>query len=310
MRLLSLYFPRLSTALARRADASLQDRALVLVTSFGDGGLVAGASVEAAMTGVVTGMPVAAARNRCPGAAFIPDNATACLDELEEALHIIVKKATPNVAIASREHLVVDLAGLEGRFVDEATAASRLAALVREWTGLDVRAGVGNRVDDAIEASKCARRAPAVAAIESGPSKPITPHGASRAIAAHIDFEGGAGAKAVRAQVHRLLFRLQLLLEGGDESARRLRVVLERADRKETLVLNPAQPIHTAADMLEVLAGHTGGTTYEGLESVTVSVEKLGPAVRVERQAFPAGSAAPVLRAPVRPVQQRLLRAG
>lgn len=309
MRLLCLYFPRLSVSLARREGPLLAGRPVVLASGAGDHALVAGASVEAAMMGIAIGMSAEAARNRCPAAAVLPDNGTASLEALDQVAAILRARATPNVAIVSREHIILDLSGLESRFLDEATAAARLASLVREWSGLEVRAGVADTADEARKAAHCARRLPRVAKSTGAMAQPVGTYDAARAISGRIVFPVPPDARTARAQLLKLINRLQLLLEGRNESARRLRLTLDRGSRAETLVLDATAPMHTSADVLQLLAGYTSDAIFARVSGLAAAFEKLGPAVRVERQPLPAGHSAPTVMAPVRPVQHRLLRA-
>lgn len=310
MRQLCLYFPRLSTTLARRASADLIDRPLILVSGDTDQALVAGTSVEAAMMGVAVGMSATAARERCPAAELLPDNANACLDTLDQVASILRLRATPNVAVASREHVIVDLEGLETRFADEAAAAARLASLIHDATGLEVRAGVADTPEQATSTARCARRAPQVAPATGDRADRIAAYSSARQLSGRIAFTTAADSKEARAHLVRLLSRLHLLLEGRNESARRLRLVIERGERRECLALDAPAPLHSAADAIQLLAGYTGDERFTGATGLEVVLEKLGPSVRVERQPLPKSHATPAIMAPVRPVQHRLLRAG
>jgi DNA polymerase-4 len=312
MRKLFLYFPNLSVAIARRGASELVDRPLILVAGEGDSALVAGASAEAAMMGVSPGMSARAARVRCPAAAVIADNAAACLDALDEAASILRLRATPNVAVVSREHIVVDLAGLEARFADEAIAADRLASLVRQSTGSEVRAAVADSFGAARHAARGARRcAQVLPATGAAEDTPFVPHDSSRSLTGSRTLPAGADARAARADLVRLLSRLFALVDGREESARRIRVVFERAGTApHALRLDAPAPFHSAADAVQLLSGRTTDDSFAGVCALTVALEKLGPSVRVQpRPAAPARTA-PVVAAPVRPVQQRLLRAG
>ncbi|MBA4180172.1 MAG: hypothetical protein C0506_06235 [Anaerolinea sp.] len=310
MRLLCLYFPRLSTTLARRDHRVPRDLPLVLVSGEGDGALVAGASVEAAMAGVAIGMAAGAAKERCPAAAFLPDNANASLEALEQVASILRNRATPFVVIVSREHIAVSLAGLEGRFADEAAAADRLASVAREWSGLDLRAGVGDTMAEACEAARAARRCPVIAPATGAVAEPVAAYDESRRLSATLRFEGHEAAREVRGRLLKQLGRLQLMLDGREESARSLSLELGRRGGRETLVLLSAAPMHSAAEAAQLLASRTGDATFAGVTSLTVAFGRLGPRVRVERLAAPAAARGRAISAPVHPVQRRLLRAG
>lgn len=310
MRLLCLYFPRLSTILARRTQGISRHVPLVLVSSVGDQALVAGASVEAAMAGVTNGMSAGAARERCPAATFLPDNANAALEALEQVASILRISATPFVGIVSREHIVISLGGLDDRFADEASAAERLASLARERSGLDVRAGVGDTIDEAREAARAARRCPVIAPVTGSVEDRIAAYDESRHLAAAVTFAGTEDARVVRASLMKQLGRLEDLLEGRDESTRRIRLVLERRGIGETLLVDSPAPMHSAAEVAQLLSAQTSDETFNGVTSLTIACERLGPSVRVERAQMPVAPRAGVIPAPVRPVQRRLLRAG
>ena len=310
MRLLCLYFPRLASAVARQRDGSLAQRPVVLLSGVGDGAVVAGSSVEATTTGVRDGMPAEAARQRCPGAAFRSANANECLSVLEEAASILRLRATPNVAIVSGSHLLIDLRGLESRFADEAIAATRLAATVKAWTGVDVRAGVGSTPAAARTAAESARRFPMIVAAEGGLETHIGAQNPARTISGSATVADGSDVKALRARVVRLLGQLELLAEGREESFRRVRVEVTRAEGIETAVLSAPQPLHTAAEALALLATHETDALFLGAAAVRISLERLGPDMRIETQTSSPVEARTAIQAPVRPIQQRLLRAG
>lgn len=310
MRLLCLYFPRLASAIARKGDDSLAQRPVVLVSGVGDGAVVAGASVEAATTGVRAGMTAEAARQRCPGAAFVTENSNECLGVLEQATSILRLRATPNVAIVSGCHILVDLRGLDSRFADEAVAATRLAAMVKGETGVDVRAGVGSTPADARTAAESARRFPMIAAEAAASEVRITSQNPARTISGSAALTAGADARTVRSRVVRLLGQLELLAAGREESFRRVRVEVERSEGIETAVLSAAQPLHTAAEALALLAAQETDGLFLGAMAVRLSFERLGPDMRIETRLAAPVETRTVLQSPVRPIQRRLLRAG
>ena len=310
MRLLCLYFPRLASAIARKGDDSLAQRPVVLVSGVGDSAVVAGASVEAATTGVRAGMTAEAARQRCPGAAFVTENSNECLGVLEQATSILRLRATPNVAIVSGCHILVDLRGLDSRFADEAVAATRLAAMVKGETGVDVRAGVGSTPADARTAAESARRFPMIAAEAAASEVRITSQYPARTISGSAALTAGADARTVRSRVVRLLGQLELLAAGREESFRRVRVEVERSEGIETAVLSAPQPLHTAAEALALLAAHETDGLFLGAVTVRVSFERLGPDMRIETRLAAPVETRTVLQSPVRPIQRRLLRAG
>jgi len=282
----------------------------VLLSGVGDGAVVTGSSVEAATTGVRAGMPAQAARQRGPGAAFLAANPNECLGVLEQAASILRLRATPNVAIVSGSHILVDLRGLESRFADEAMAATRLAATVKAWTDVDVRAGVGSTPADARTAAESARRFPMIAAVAEGSEARIALQNPARLISGSVTVEADADAKVVRSRVVRLLRQLELLAEGREESFRRVRVEVERIEGLETAVLSAPQPLNTAAEALALIAANETEALFLGATMVRVSLERLGPDMRVETHVAAPVVARTALQAPVRPIQQRLLRAG
>ena len=311
MRLLCLYFPRLASAIARKADDALAQRPVVLINGAGDAAVVASTSVEAATSGIRAGMPAQAARQRCPNAAFLTADPNGCLQVLEEAATILRLRATPNVAVVSGSHILVDLGGLESRFTDEAMAATRLASTVKAWTGVDVRAGVGSTPADARTAAESARRFPMIAPPkEEAEATHVGSQQPSRSIAGGFAVAATCDAKGVRSQVVRLLGKLELLAEGREESFRRVRVEVERTEATETAILSARQPLNTAAEALALLAAHETEGLFEGARNVRVTLERLGPDMRPEAQLQPPAPGRGVIQAPVRPIQQRLLRAG
>ena len=310
MRLLCLYFPRLSTTLARRDHEIPAGAPLVMVSGSGDRALVAGASVESAMAGVTAGLAQAAAHERCPSAAFLPDNANASLEALENVATILRARATPFVEVHSREHIVLDMAGLEERFADEGMAAARLCAIAATWSGVDVRAGVGDTIDDAVAAARGARRIPVVAPARTEATEVLSVYDESRRLSAAVVFEPGTTPRQVRASLLRQLGRFEAMLEGRDESARRIRLVVERPEGNETLLFHATSPLHSAAEAEELLSIRTSDQTFTGVAGLAVSLERLGPRVRVERAPLPAATTSRARSMPARPVQRRLLRAG
>ncbi len=309
MRLLCLYFPRLAAAVARKADGTLAQRPVVLVSGIGDDAVVASSSVEAANSGVRAGMTAGAARQRCPGATFVNANANECLGALEGAASILRLRATPNVAIVSGSHILVDLRGLDSRFADEAVAATRLAATVKAWTGIDVRAGVGSTPADARTAAESARRFPMIAADAGGPAVRVASQSPARVISGSAIIAEGADGKNVRSRVVRILGQLELLAAGREESFRRVRVEVGRTEGVETAVLSAPQPLHTASEALALLAAQATEGFFIGATMVRVSLERLGPEMRVEARPTAQVEKRGAVRAPVRPIQQRLLRA-
>jgi hypothetical protein len=309
MRLLCLLFPRLGIQLARRRQPALQGRAVVTLAGEGDEALVSAASAEATAAGVVAGMLASAARVRLAGATFLDDNATECLDLLEGAASILRLRATPTVAIGGREHLFVDLCGLESRFPDEEIAAGHLAQLVRSWTGCDVRAGVGSTREGALEAARQARRLPVVSEEAVGGQPLPVAHEAEPELRASYSWQSPAQPIAVRARLVRMLGSLQTLLEARHESFREVSLELRHASGAAgTVTLHPSSPMHRAGEVLELLAGQAPDDVLAGVVGLALTLSRLGPDVRIEPVRRETRSA-PVVESPIRPIQRRLLRA-
>ena len=310
MRLLCLVFPRLGIRVARRGHPELADRPVVTLFGEGDNALVSDVSAEASAVGVTVGMLASVARGRCPAAAFLPDNASECLDALEQAASILRLRATPLVAIAARDHLFLDLAGLDSSFADEGQAAARLAGLARTWTGFDVRAGVASTRQAALAAARTARRSPAVDSADENPAElPLSP-ARDDAVRASFAWESSPGPVAARTRLVRMLGALQVILDVRSESFRELSLQMKHSSgAAATVRLRTAAPLHRTADVLHLLRESLPDEVLTGVTSIELTLERLGPDVRIE-PARHAPRVAAVIHAPVRPVQQRLLRAG
>lgn len=309
MRLLCLLFPRLGIQLVRRRQPELCGRAAVTVTGTGDEALVSGASAEASAAGVVVGMLASAGRERLHGASFLHDNANECLELLEQAASILRLRATPTVAIAGREHLFVDLQGLESLFPDEMTAATRLTELVHSWTGCDVRAGVANSRHAALEAAHHARRFPVVSESEPGDDGVVASPAAATEVHASYVWTSPAEPMAVRARLVRMLGSLQTLLEGRQESFREVALELRHASGAAgTVTLHPSMPLHRAGEVLQLLGGKVPDDVLTGIVGLELTLGRLGPDIRIEPVRRETRSA-PVIESPIRPIQRRLLRA-
>ena len=138
----------------------------------------------------------------------------------------------------------------------------------------------------------------------------VAAQNAARVISGSAIIADGADGKAVRSRVVRLLGQLELLAQGRDESFRRLRVEVELANGTETAVLSAPRPLNTAAEALALLVAHETDALFPGATAVRVSLERLGPDMRSEIHASTTVVTRTALQAPVRPIQQRLLRAG
>lgn len=275
MRTLCLLFPRLGIQVARRENPGLQGRPVALISGDGDAGLISVVSVEATVAGVETGMRPEQAAERCPAIVFERDNAGACLNELERMASILRVKATTDVAIVSRDAVAVALGGLGGQFADEAGAAQALAQLARSWTALDVRAGVGSTVDTALAAARTARRYPVVAAGD-------VQHRGLSAVPGQVS--GSArleqGREWVRAGT--LLERLALALDVYRLSYREVLLEVERPSGRLSLRIRSDAPLHTGVEALNLIRIRAGAGALAGANALTVSLQRLGPRVRVD----------------------------
>ena len=278
MRLLCLYFPRLGVQLAREKDPLLAGAPLALVTGEGDAALIAVPSVEATAAGIEPGMAAARARASLPGLAFLPDNAGACLSTLERIASILRARTTPDVAIMSRDAIVLSLAALDDRFADESHAAESIARLARSWSGLDIRAGIAATPDAALRAARGARRFAAICPGD-GPAGAITPPPAE--LAARTSWGTELGAIAAAARFASLLGRLQPALDGYGLSFRRLHLTIERAGRTDSCLIQATEPLHTADEAVLLVQSRLGRGALDGVTGISVRLAGIGPAVRV-----------------------------
>ena len=171
MRFVALVFPRLAVQLARKANPELIGKPFGLLSGTGDAGILSVVSVESTAAGIEAGMTSLQARQRCPRIVIEADNPTQCLEALDAVVSIVRTRATSNVAIVSREAIVVELSGTELQFAGEAAAAQGLLALARSWSGLDVRAAVASSISEALCKARTARRHPVICEprdVESG----------------------------------------------------------------------------------------------------------------------------------------------
>jgi hypothetical protein len=293
MRFLVLHFPRLGVQLVRRAAPALHGHPVALSQGEGDPALLAAVSVEATAAGIEPGMTVLQARQRVPGLRLEPDNAAACLDELEELMAILRTRATTNVAIVSRNAIALDLAGLEARFADEGAEAQGIATHARSWTGLDVRAAVASNLEDALRAASTARRF-AVICSEAGRSSELPGYEPIS-----VSMAGAEWSRAVRP--------LSALMAEYPQSYRSIEVEIERGSRRERVSLKPKAPVHTVGEVVSELK-RLDPARLEGAGRVRVTLAKPGPLVAVDPWRAASGSAHELNGAAI-PIQRRLLRA-
>ncbi|MCX7618279.1 hypothetical protein [Tepidiforma sp.] len=277
MRVLVLVMPRLSVQLARREAPELRGRPAATVQLRGAGPVVAAASAEASAAGVEAGMALEAARGRCPALAAVPAKPAAELDELERLAAVLRAKATPHVAVATREAVAADLAGLEGRFADELAAAEALAGLARAWTGLDVRAAVADTWQEAEAAARAARRAVVCPARGETGALPRR-EGLAVRLAGPVTGERLTGA----------LERLGLVLAAHDASCRGLEVAAAVAGGEvRRWQRRAAEPLHRGHELAALVRPLAPALE----EAATLEVRVLGAGPSVEAAARRAGPA-------------------
>lgn len=305
MRILVLFFPRLSVQLARRADATLAGRPLALTIGAGDAALVSGASCEATSDGVEAGMTVAQARQRCRALIAAPDNGSDCLDTLERLAAAIRTRVTPGVALLSNSALVVPLEGLETRMACESSAAAAILAFARSWSSLDIRGAVGSNTEQALAGARKARRH--VTVLDGGTTTAAALP-AYEPLSAAFTFAGPASQQEVEVRLARMAASLAPLMEAQAQSNRLIGLELEYGERRERLAFQPARPLHSAAEVLELLRSRLPGESLAGVTRLKLMCARPGPALDVAPWRSPVASIHQ-LSAPVAPVQRRLLRA-
>lgn len=307
MRLLCLAFPRLAIQLARRNHPELQRRPLVLVAGEGDLTLIAAASVEATAAGIRTGMLAMSARSRCPQALFAAYEPSASLDVLEDAVSILRRRATPAVVVGGPEHLILDLAGLDGLFPGEESAAVGLATFVRSWTRLDVRAGVGATAVSALAAASSALRHPVVVEDDGTPVERLAVE-PDAILTARAAWPEPVPAQECRLRLVRLCGHLETVLRARGESFRSVSVeVVSPTGQLFRRVLASGTPMHTAGEALALIGTALGAWTPDAASRVEVSFGRLAPEFLVRPIERPAAKAPGGLRPRVQP---DLLRAG
>lgn len=302
MRLLALVLPRLGIQLARRADPTLPGHPLVLVTGDAEAALVALPSVEATAGGIETGMTLSQARQRVPALVALPDNAGECLEALDDLASILRTNATTNVAIVSRDAIVVSLDGLGDRFDGESGAANALARFARMWSGFDVRAGVAGTVEGALQAARTARRFPVIcpdsANAESLPA-------GRQPLAAQARWESAQPASSVETRLARALSTLESVMEEIPASYRSVKVELTRGRSTDRWNLKAVRPIHTAAEAFDLIRSRISANAMEGVTAFVVRLERPGPDVRVDPWRRPVATMH-TLAGPAVPGQRRL----
>jgi stage V sporulation protein SpoVS len=305
MRVLALVFPRLGIQLARANHPEPAGRPFALLSGEGDAAMLSTVSVEATADGVEPGMTALQARQRCPGITLEADNARECIERLESITSILQTRATNSVAIVSRNAVAVSIDGTERQFGDESAAAHAILGVARSWSGLDVRAAVASTVDEAVCAASKARRFP-VMCPDSGIEQVTLPR--YEPLSVSFDWEGPASATVASARLNRMLGSLQQLMSGYGASYRRITVEAEHGPYRWAFGIRPSQPIHTSAEVAELLRGKLDDGRLEGLTSLRITLEGAGPAVLVAPWRAPTATLHQ-LAGPAVPLQHRLLRA-
>lgn len=305
MRIACILFPRLGVQLARAAHPAAP-REVVLLAGDGDEALVSAASARASAAGISPGMLSAVARARCGRALFLADNAGDRIELLERIAMILQGRATNLVAIESSEHLLVDLAGMDGLFRDEQSAAVALLAFARTWSGLDVRVGVASSRAGALEAARSALHGPVVVPDDGAVAEPLAPWRGEQ-VTATAAIPAGSDARAVRSRLARLLTNLEAVLAGRDESFRLVSVALSGPGAPGTWTAVSRTPMHRASEALAVLSAKLPTEALESVRTLTVRLGRLGPATSIRPLAV--APAAPFAAVPRRPKQIPLLRA-
>jgi len=280
MRTLVLWFPRLASQLALRARPELGDRPLVFLDGAGAEALVAALSPAASACGILTGMTAGQARSRCPGAVFLPDNAAACLDELDRVSAILRQRATTLVAVEGRSHLSLDISALCVSPEAESPLAARLAGLAAAWSGFEVRAGVASTRTEAIDAARASRRLPVICPPVDTEDAPLASW-REETLSVRQSFARERGALESRAALVRALARLTPLLAARAESYRHLRLTLHWPDESRHVDIETPSPLHTGGEAVPLLARRFGAAAIEGLTGLEVTLGRLGPDVRV-----------------------------
>lgn len=306
MRFVALLFPRLAIQLARRANPELAGRPLGLIAGEGDGALLAAVSVEATADGVEAGMTCLQARQRCPGIVIEPDDATRSLAALEAVVSILKSRTTTNVAIVSRNEIVLSLEGTEHQFADEGAAALALVGLARSWSGLDVRAAVASSIEEATCAVRTARRFPVICPPASEADAPSLP--VYEPVSVAFRWQAPVSAAEVEARIARMVPALESVAEAYGQSYREVLVELEQGPYRRALALRPLAPIHTAAEALALVRDRLQAEAIEGATAVRVTLSQPGPSVRLEPWRAPVARFHQ-LAGPAVPIQRRLLRA-
>lgn len=297
MRIVALVVPRLSIQLARREGVVPAGRPVATLQEVGGEALVAVASREAAAAGVQPGMLVADALVRCPALVTAPARPGRELDELERLAGVLARKATPGVALLSREAIGVDLRGLEGRSAGEAAAAVALLQMARDWLGMEVRAAVADGPGEALLAARCTRRGLVVCEARG----PVEPLPGTPPMRARVAAPGGISAE----RCERAVLRLGLVLRAFGTSCRGIEMAVEAAEGRPFTVRRMArEPVHSGEELLALARPLFGQALAAG--AIEVRAVRPGPSVEVAPWRPAVARAGGGRGAPAAPVQPRL----
>lgn len=161
-----------AAAAAERAEPSLRERPVAVVTGTPPAARVVDANAAARERGVRPGLPAAAAVARCPSLVrrpFAPETLTAARQALLEACLAV----SPRLEDADAGTVFVDIAGLGRLYGDDDAVGRRLARGARA-VGLPARVGIASS------------RAAARVAARVGPRVHVVPPGAERRVLADV----------------------------------------------------------------------------------------------------------------------------
>ena len=139
MSILYCTIPHFAAALTRRADTSLQDRPVVLIS---DQKQVVAVSGEAAACGVVAGLTARSAQIRCPEARLIEADMAYYRDETETFLQIL-EDSSPQVESHGWGAAYVDLGNLARRRKEAVALCSEIGQALRRELGSALQPSLG-----------------------------------------------------------------------------------------------------------------------------------------------------------------------
>ncbi len=144
-------------AVERTRDPSLVGKPVVVGGSaLSNRGVVTSASYEARRHGIHSAMPIAAARNLCPQAVFVPGT-PGIYGKVSNEIRKTFESWAPAVEMASIDEAYLDLTGCERCYGPAIGTVDRILSEVRTTFGLDLSAGLATNRLVAKVASKCAK---------------------------------------------------------------------------------------------------------------------------------------------------------